>query len=180
MQSSAAKRLDYSGSIAYDLSRFDKRKRVREALEREPVVAPRAIARPQERAKAEAVTRTRKGVSLATVLGCMVVAVLMFFIVLNYMRLYEISMQVSSVKSQYATLKNDAAVLQVKAEKQMSVRRIEELASEIGMSSPENSQIVYINMSQPDRGQVILESGRNSDFLTGLQAVVFTVVDFLK
>lgn len=180
MQSGVARKMDYNGNIAYDLSRFDKRRRVREALEREPVAVPRPIARPREREMAEVKAKTRTGVSALTVLGAMVIALLMFFVVLNYMRLYEISMQVSAAKSEYTVLKSEAAVLQVKAEKQMSVRKIEEAALAMGMAYPEGDQLVYLNMSHPDRGEILIQSGGRSDFIRGIQSLLFAAIDFVK
>ena len=59
MSSSVARDIDYTGQIAYDLSRFDRRKRVRDTLQQEPVAVPRAIATPESRAKAAASAKVK-------------------------------------------------------------------------------------------------------------------------
>ena len=180
MQSGAVKNLEYSGSISYDLSRFDKRKRVRDALEQEPVVVTRPIAKPLERAQAAAKAKSRSVVSASTILGVLTVAVLMFCVVLNYMRLNEVTIQVSNLKTELKELQSDAAVLQVKGEQNLSAARIEEAASQMGMIRPGKDQIVYIDMSQPDKGVILADTAGKNDFLNGIKTFFFAAVDFIK
>jgi cell division protein FtsL len=181
MPSTAARKIDYTGNIAYDLSRFDRRRRVREALEREPVAYPRPIARPRERAKAAKRTAAKPHtVSAATVVGFLIVAVLMCCIVLNYMRVNELSIELSQLQTEYNRLRTEAAMLRVEHEKKFNDKRIGELAAEMGMSRPSKDQIIYVDMSQPDKGIVLVESKSKSDFLNGIKTFFFAAIDFFR
>jgi len=180
MSASAARNIEYSGSVAYDLSRFDRRKRVRDALELEPVAIPRPIAKPHERVKAEAKAKARPAVSATTVIAFLMVAVLMFCVVLNYMRVYELSLEISNLQAEYNKLKSEAAVLKVQSEKKMNDIRIAELAAEMGMTRPARDQIIYVDMSQPDKGIVLAESEVKNDFLNGLKTLFLAAIDFFK
>jgi len=180
MSTSAARNIDYSGSIAYDLSRFDKRKRVRDALELEPVAVPRPIAKPHERAKTEAKAKARPVVSATTIIGFIMVAVLMFCVVLNYMRVYELSLEISSLQTEYNELRSQTAVLKVQSEKKLNDNRIAELAEEMGMTRPGKEQIIYIDMSQPDKGIVLAAPEAKTDFLNGIKTFIFAAIDFFK
>lgn len=180
MSTSAARNIDYNGSIAYDLSRFDKRKRVRDALEKEPVAVPRPIAKPGERTASAAIAKARPAVAASTVIGFLLVAVLMFLVVLNYMRLNELSIGIASMQSEYEDLKSEAAVLTVENEQMLNVRKIEEQAVGMGMGRPADDQMVYIDMSQPDRGVILTETNEGSDFLEGIRTFFFAAVDFFR
>jgi hypothetical protein len=180
MPSNAARNIEYNGSIAYDLSRFDKRKRVRDALELEPIAVPRPIAKPSERVRTAAKAKARPVVSASTIVGFIMTAVLMFCVVLNYMRLNEITIQVSTLQTQLNDLEGQAAVLKVQTEKKLNIQSIEERAGEMGMRHPSSDQIVYIDMSQPDRGVVVSEQEKKTDFLNGIRTFFFAAIDFFK
>jgi negative regulator of sigma E activity len=182
MSSSAARKLEYGGNIAYDLSRFDRRKRVRDALENEPVAVPRPIAKPGERAKAavKAEVRARPAVSAVTVLGFAIAAVLMFCIVLNYMRLNELTIEVSSLQTELMELKSQAATLKVKNEQTLNSKRLEQMAEEMGMMRPTREQICYIDLSHQDRGVVYIAPEEESDFLRGIKTLFFAAIDFFQ
>jgi|LSQX01.3.fsa_nt_gb cell division protein FtsL len=182
MSSSVARDIDYTGQIAYDLSRFDRRKRVRDTLQQEPVAVPRAIATPESRAKAaaSAKVKSKSKISLVTVMSFIIAAVLMFCIVLNYMRLNELTIEISSLKSELSELKSQAAVLRVRNEQNLNVKELEELALSLGMTRPSRDQITYIDLSKQDRGIVHMEVEEGSDFLNGLKTFFLTATNFFK
>lgn len=182
MSSSAVRKLEYSGNIAYDLSRFDRRKRVRDALENEPVAVPRPIARPGERAKAAAgaEVKARPAVSAVTVLGFVIAVFLMFCIVLNYMRLNELTIEIYSMQTELMELKKQAATLKVKNEQALNSKRLQQLAEEMGMVRPTKEQISYIDLSNHDRGVVYMAQENDSDFLSGIKTLFFAAIDFFN
>jgi cell division protein FtsL len=114
------------------------------------------------------------------VLGFIIAAVLMFCIVLNYMRLNELTIEVHSLQTELMELKNQAAVLKVKNEQTLNSRRIEELAQEMGMVRPTKDQISYIDLSHHDHGVVYLAPEKGSDFLNGIKTFFFAAIDFFK
>lgn len=182
MPSSVARDIDYSGQIAYDLSRFDKRKRVRDALEQEPVAVPRAIALPESRAKsaAGAQAKSLSSISHMAILSFVIAAILMFCIVLNYMRLNELSIEISSLQSEISELKSEAAVLKVRNEQNLNVKQLEELALGMGMARPSKDQITYIDLSKQDRGIVHMETKGDDEFFSGLKTFYLAAINFFS
>ena len=182
MSSSAVRDIDYTGQIAYDLSRFDKRKRVRDALEQEPIAIPRAIASQQGNTKAAVRTQaeSKTTISLSTVLCFVIAAVLMFCIVLNYMRLNELTIEISSLQSEISELKSEAAILKVRNEQSLNVKQLEELALKMGMTRPSKDQITYIDLSKSDRGIVHMEAEVDSDFLSGIKTFYLAATNFFR
>ena len=180
---STARKLDY---VEYDLARFDRRQRVKEALKREPVAVPGTVRKTQaakaERtdARATAVAARRFRVSAFAVVGYLAVTALMIFIVYNYMQLNELTLKTAGLQSQYQKLQDEAAVLQVQYEQKTNLRELESRAAELGMSRPVADQITYVNLSEPDRAVILRDTGRNSDFLSGITALLSAVVDFMR
>ncbi len=182
MSSSAARNLDYTGQIAYDLSRFDRRKRVRDALAQEPVAVPRTIASPESRSKAVPRTqvKSRSRISFVTIMAFIIAAVLMFCIVLNYVHLYEHAIEISALQQELAELKKEAAALKVRNEQNLNVKRLEELALDMGMTRPARDQITYIDLSKQDRGIVHMEAESDGDFLSGLKTFFLMATNFFR
>lgn len=180
MQSGAATKIESGGSIAYDLSRFDKRKRVREQLEREPVISLRPIAKVNERAKAEQAARSRAVVSPFALVGFVVVAFLMLLLVNNYMVLYKGTMELSGMKSTYEKLIKDEAVLSVQVEQRLNLKMIGEKASELGMNLPQSEAVIYLDLSTPDYGVVVQDQNAGAGLIADIKSVLQAGVNFFK
>ncbi len=141
------------GNVAYDLSRFDNRLRVREAVEREAQSAAR-LRQVKQRARAQAIARPR--VSLWAVLGFMTAMFLMFFIVYSQMQLAEIGSAGAKLKSEINTLQKEQTRLLAERDQKIDLKEIERIATQkLGMVKPSADQIIYINLSGEDHAVVL-------------------------
>jgi hypothetical protein len=182
MQSNTARKMQYTDSVAYDLSRFDKRKRVREALANEavavPAIRPRGTTRAAAKAAAEA--KAVAHVSPFAILSYIAVFALLILVVTNYVKLYELSIQTANFESELVELKNDEALLKVKYERSMNIRNIEDRAAELGLYMPQGGQVTYISISQADRAEIYYTEKESKGFLNGLQKIFLVVFDFIR
>lgn len=149
MQSEAINR-NYGESVAYDLSRFDNRRIVREALANEAVVTP-DMPRAHTRAKAEAKAKPFLRITPFTIVSYVVIIALVLMIVMNYMTLNEIAVDTSRMQSELAQLESDGAKLLVEYERAMNVGDLAAKATAAGMYSPGADQVGYVDISRSDK-----------------------------
>ncbi len=168
----------YEGNVAYDLSRFDRRRRVREALESEEIT-PELPVKPKTKAAAKAEARPRMRVSAFAVLSYVVLFVLMLGIVMNYMILNEVTIDTARLENESAELKSEAAKLRVEYERAMNLSDLAEKAEEIGMYSPGSDQVDYIDISRSDEVTVYSEKGGDG-FFAGLENLLLGIGDYFS
>lgn len=168
----------YNESVAYDLSRFDPRRRVQEALANEKVITPELPARGRTKTKAEAETKTRIRVSAFAVVSYVVLFALVLTIVMNYMLLNEITVETASMERELEALESDAAKLEVEYERAMNVGDLAAKAAEAGMYAPGADQIGYIDISRSD--EVKVYGAEDSGFFAGLEKVLLKVGDYFS
>lgn len=169
-----------SESVAYDLARFDNRRRVQEALAAEPVARaadPARVAMPKSAVKAKAKAKSR--ISLFAMVSYVALFTLFLFIVMNYMRLNEITIETSRLQSELARLENEEARLKIEYERKTNLREVDARASELGLYSPGADQIVYIDISRPDRAE-IYGSDKPEGFIDGVRTLFVAVADFFE
>ena len=130
------------GSVAYDLSRFDPRRRVREAVsEADEAARPRPRRRPMPKAR----------VSLSTILICVIIAAQAAVLLNNYMNITVITNQINKLNSQYEKLKNDEVQLRTQYDGRFSLSEIEQYAVNVlGMIKLDNTRIEYIELASPE------------------------------
>ena len=85
-------------------------------------------------------------VSPLTILGTAAVAVLMFFVIFNYARLYEAKTAKAELEQTYAQLLAEKNALTGQYESALDLTAVEERARELGMSEPQADQIVYVQV----------------------------------
>ncbi|MDL2288630.1 hypothetical protein LJC32_04540 [Oscillospiraceae bacterium OttesenSCG-928-F05] len=187
--SSAVKNYD---NIGYDLSRFDRRRRVRDALANEPVARPRPIPSLEEQATARKEAKTRAKAAAAAkaqpvrispfaVLSYLAVTVLLVWIVFSYMSLNELSVETANLKRELTALQEEAVTLSVQYDQRMDLRAVEVRAAQLGMVRPASDQVIYMDLSQPDYAIMRSESTDGaSDFLGGLRGIAAAVVSFFS
>ncbi len=174
---------DYNESVAYDLSRFDNRRRVREALADEPTVsahgAERTLGKTEKRAAAAAEPR-RMRLSAFAVLSYVAVFALFLMIVMSYMRLNEINVNASRKANALAYLKNTTAILQMRYEQKQNIGDIKERAAELGLYAPSSGQISYIDMRKPDYAIIYTDTDGAEGFLEGLTKIAAAITGFFE
>ncbi len=177
---SAARKLESNESIGYDLSRFDRRLRVRQAIENEQAATGvRVTARTQARSETKA-RSVRLPAMVTIALSAVVVLAVMFLTVLNYVELNELSIARANMQNELSELKNAEAKLQIEYDRGLNSRELEEQASALGMVMPASDQITYIGISKADHAEIYGGSDSDSDFLTSVKTFFLAAVDFLN
>lgn len=105
-------------------------------------------------AHAKAKVRPAQHLSPVMVLGAAAVAVLMVLVVLSYVELATISNSVVSMRSQVAELETRQVTLLTQYEQAFDLVSVKEQALAVGMSLPSDSQVYYIDLSDPDNAVV--------------------------
>ena len=105
-------------------------------------------------AHAKAKVRPAQHLSPVMVLGAVAVAVLMVLVVLSYVELATISNSVVSMRSQVSELETRQVTLLTQYEQAFDLVSIKEQALAAGMSLPSDSQVYYIDLSDPDNAVV--------------------------
>lgn len=143
-----------ASQVGYDLSRFDNRAKVRNAV---------AAQQEQERLKEQAQPQTRKRavqntaprVPARLVLGFVAAMVFMFMIVFSYMQLAELGAASGALSKEISALKKETSLLSMKKDSMIDMKEIERIATEeLGMVKPSKGQIIYINLSGEDHAVV--------------------------
>jgi len=147
-----------NGSLAYEFDALERR------LDATGHMTPDLYAPPMEehpadviaRAHEEAKARVRPAQHLAPamVLGFAVAAVLMVMTVLCYVELSVLSDSVVDKRAQVAQLQMEQVLLQTKHEQAFDLATVKEAALAMGMGLPSDSQIYYIDLSDPDNAVV--------------------------
>ena len=135
------------GNVAYDLSRFDTRESVREAVQ--DAAEPRRPERTQE-----AAPRTR--LSFTSLLMYTLIAGMAALLINNYMTLTIMTDKLSGLSRDLVNLQNEAVILQKQYDERYTLSEIEAYAVEnLGMVKLENNMMEYIELSNPDTITII-------------------------
>lgn len=147
-----------NGSLAYDFGALERQ------LEDTGRMDPDLYTLPMEETSADVISRAHEHtkarvrpaqhVSPVMVPGAMAVAVLMVMVVLSYVELATISDSVVSMRSQVSDLETRQVALQTQYEQAFDLVSIKEQALAAGMSLPSDSQVYYIDLSDPDNAVV--------------------------
>ena len=161
------------GNVAYDLSRFDNRARVRAAVQAAPEerrVAPRR--EPVQRGK----------LSLSVLFMYALIAGLAALLISNYMTLTILTDDFTELAGELEDLKNEEIILQKQFDQRYILSDIETYAvNNLGMVKLESNMMEYIELSSPDTITVI-DPGENyaiSDFFTGIWNQIKEFLEFL-
>ena len=181
----AAKRRRYSkyDTIPYDL--YDG-SAVRQLDQEQEILQPRPLVRPRERTVARPKIRVREAgmVSPFAIVGFAAVAVFAVLLLFSYVELSVISNQVVSLRSDLTTLQTEEAKLRAQYELAYDLDAIEEsLTANGAMVKPQNGQIIYVDLSEPD--SVTYFDGETpatglAGALTGLQSIFTQVVEYFS
>ena len=143
---------------AYDLSIYEKRKRPEISVVDKPL-SPRPKSQ-------------KRSVSLA-VKFILTVAVILTFAALSIygnVRRTELSDQLNTIQASIAQVENENKKLEAKLDSQLSLKRIEEEATRLGLSKTEKYQIVYVSLSGGDKVEIPKEVSENQSQLAELYA----------
>ena len=160
------------GSVAYDLGR----------VQTEFEVPARSVPRQKERAKVETQTRTKAGqqtqtsagLSVFSVVGFALVAVMMVFVVLANVRLTEISYSVSETRTRITELEKEKQQLEAQYETAFNLTELKAYAIDtLGMVEADADSAVVLGGIREDKAQILDSS------LTEEKGIVDTASTFL-
>jgi len=160
------------GSVAYDLSRFDNRASVREAVQASPPerTAPRR----------EAPKRAKLSFSVLLLYG--IIAGLAAILISNYVQLTVLTDELSVLTDQYEDLQNELVILQKQYDQRYILNDIETYAvNTLGMEKLESSMMEYIELPNPDTITVIdpYEDDKVAGFFRDLKEKLTSILEFL-
>lgn len=150
-----------NGSLAYDFNTLERELERTGRLEPDlytgtlEETSADVISRAHEHAKAR--VRTAQRLSPVIALGYTALAVMLVVLVMSYVELSTISSQVVSMQKELSALQTDQVALQTKYEQCYDMATIKEAATAAGMTQPSDSQIYYIDLSDPDNAVVYQE-----------------------
>ncbi len=174
-----------NGSLAYDFRSLERQLEDTGRMDPDLYTAPlqETAADVISRARAHTKARVRVGQRLSPViaLGYTALAALMVLLVMSYVELAAISSNVVSMQEELSELQEDQRALQVKYEQAFDLTSVKESAEAAGMSQPSESQIYYIDLSDPDNAVVYQdqESGLMA-FLERLGERLYAAVEYFR
>lgn len=165
------------GSVAYDL---DYRRGG-------AVTAPRPLVRPREEAAVRPKIRVREAgkVSLFAVVGFLAIGVFAVLVLMSGIQLTTLSDDIASLNKQMTTLQSEEANLRTQYALAFDLNSIENAVTSNGsMVKPQNGQIIYLDLSEPDSVVLYEESETPLQGVAGawqsIQEVFSNVVEYFK
>lgn len=123
----------------------------------EPLDLPRELPEEKGDKQREQKVRVRAKIQFSPVaLVCAAIALVMLVLVIySYVQLYETSSHVSELKAELASVQEENIKLQSQYEGSINLTMIEYKAKQLGMKQPSANQVVYLNITGTDKGEVI-------------------------
>ncbi len=163
-----------NGSLAYDVYAWQNT-----AVRPEP----QHQGLPEEHVRPQPYRRVKAKTAIApfTLLGTIVVSCLMILVIFGYVQLFESTSQVSRLRSELKSLREQQMMLQSKYDAKIDLGAAQAYGEELGLTKPLQEQIVYVNLSGTDKAE-IYQRARNSLLGEVVQAVresVFGLIEYL-
>ena len=174
-----------NGSLAYDFKALERQ------LESTGYMEPDHLTRPLEETPAEVIARARaetkakvrpaQHLSPVLTLGFVAVAAMLVMVVMSYVELTTISASVVSMQKELQALQTEQVSLITRHEQAFDLSSVKEAAEAAGMSQPSDSQVYYIDLSEPDSATVYSQSEDGIDkVLSVLQQGICAVVEYFQ
>lgn len=178
----AARELYYrqQGAVAGDLA-FDLERQARERDSHRAGEVRRETALPRVRSVSHVQVRERQRVSVAAVLGVLVVTVLAVFVLMGYAQLTEMSSATVTLQADLKKLNTENVSLTARYEKMYDLSTVKARAAAEGMSKPTSSQIYYVDLSGGDTAEVFekKDAGILRRLVDSLHNGFYAVVEYL-
>lgn len=123
--------------------------------------------------------RAKAHISPVTVLGIVVTAFLAVLVIFCYVRIYEVNHTVAALSAQLEALEEKQTRLKGQYESQLDMLDLEAHARQLGLKKPDQSQIVYLDLSGADHADITPAAEKNV-VVTFLTSVFRSVRDFLE
>lgn len=169
------------GNAAYDLDRA--------AVygEESPLTRQRPLVRPREEVRVRPRVRTREAgkVSLFAVVGFLAAGLFCILAVLGNVELMRTSAEVSSLKNELSALQAEEKQLRTKYELAFDLTTVEKNVTSNGsMVKPQEGQILYLDLSEPDSVVVFEKQAEPlqgvEGALAGIREIFDNVVEYFR
>jgi len=173
------------GSVAYDLTKLGGYALPEEQTYTEPAPRQQEKKRVREyaetRAQALARAKAAQSVSLLSVAGFAVAAALFVFVLLSYVKLTEISTEVSKLNSVIAELDNEQKKLDVEYELAFNKNEIEDYAVHVlGMSKMTEADTTVYSLQREDQAEVLRNDTAWTGVVSASQEFLSSLAEYLK
>ena len=150
----------------------------------DPFVRSAAIPIPREqsipRAKGEKTVNKAHGGSKVTVVGAIIAAALMVFVVLAQVNYNEVTHEIVELNEKYDTLTERETKLEIEHERIIDMKEIERYARDVlGMSQPDANQVSYIANVHIDKAEII-DNGNEGNALRGFGTFISSLFDYFR
>lgn len=133
--------------------------------------------RAKQRAQVKASIRPAQLPPLAAVVGAACVAVLMFMLLMCYVKMNTISRSIVAMKTQITQLEVDQVSLLTRYEQAFDLSTVKEAAEAAGMSQPSDSQVFYIRLPGEDQATV---HKAGSGFFAAFQRGFYAAAEYFR
>ncbi len=182
------------GSVAYDLDALKRGFETTGYAEPEPeraapAAAPGRVSRPDAvervgawaKARAIAVQSSPVTVSVFSVLGFLLAAVLIVFVILSYVQITELNDQKTQLRAQVSALDMEMEQLRVGYETTFNLNEIEDYASHtLGMVRLTDSNTAAVRSGRTDAGVVLSPMGDDGSAFSGFGEFIGSLLEYLK
>lgn len=170
------------GDLAYDLDWQLRETALRHAGEERRHRRPQPVRSPKVKRASKVAVRPKQHVSIFSVLGFAMVALLAVLTLISYVQLTELSNSVVNLKAEMAEMETENVNLTTQYEKMYDLQAVKAAVEAAGMTKPSSSQIYYIDLSGGDTAVVYHAEEKNvlSRLLASLNHGVYTVVEYLE
>lgn len=143
-----------------------------------PRTAPQGL--PEELPKEGARPSERRRITAApfTVFAAVAAVLMIVLVVFGYVQLYEATSRAAKLQSDLNDLQRTQAQLLSKYESHINLQEIEKRATELGLSTPRQEQIVYLDLSGEDTAEIYHEK-TTGVFTEVVQAVEQSVTELI-
>ena len=138
---------------------------------------------PEEQVREQPYRRVKSRTAIApfTLVGMLTVACLMILVIFGYVQLFEASSSVSKLENQLANLKEQQLMLQSKYDAKIDLAAAEAHAAEIGLTTCQPEQIVYVSFSGTDQAEIYTQQRTSvfGEILDAMQQSIFGLIEYL-
>ena len=154
--------------IRLDLSRFDSREMVQEAVRQSDAEKTVKVEKKPE----------KRMLSVSSILYCLAFAGLALLLLFNYLDLTVLTDKVADKQNELVELQNRESILRTEYEKRLDLRSIEEYAvNTLGMVKTERGQIEYLEIKAPETiSMIVPEEQKNLSYYFANLAQSFNAV----
>ena len=162
-------------NVAYDLARFDRRSKVRNAVKEEEQAKAKAAAGTKAKAKAN--------ISAFAIFSFAISICLAVLMISSVVQLSQLSAASERMEKELTQLREENQLLEIENSRRLSSEKIkEEAEGRLGMQKLDKSQITYLDMGSGNRVEIPENTKlmRDSDIIAGIVGGFRWIVEYIN